>query len=280
MPTTRRNLYILLGLFITVAAPGAFGASSCKDIFVRNEEVDFISCPYESETFFVNWVQSRDVLYSVPPGKVPKGGFPVVFIFQGSYFPVEFARAKDVPFGGFNEVRLIKNLLDSGFAVIAPRAPGNIAWETNLQTHLGFYHLSGDYQLMGKLFAAIESGEFGPLNAQAMFATGISSGGYQSSRVAVEFPDKFKAIAIQAGSYATFMGPYTPKIEPLPENHPPTLFIHGTADKIVPIETTEPYIAALNAKKIENQMIAIPDEGHAWFTNSPVDITNWFLNHR
>ena len=50
-----------------------------------------------------------------------------------------------------------------------------------------------------KIFDAIAAGTFGPLNSNRLFATGIER---ITSRMAVSYPGKFKALAIAAGSYA------------------------------------------------------------------------------
>lgn len=266
--------------------------SQCRNIFIKSTKtsectesldsdgnINKISCDCETKSFYVNIGDSRKVLYRVPSGPVPPGGFPVAFVFQGSFFSVEFARESGLPFGGFNEIRLIQKLLDSGFAVLAPRAPVSLFWETNTPyAHLIYKH-TNDYKFMRSIFSALEGGEFGPLNPQRMYATGISSGGYHSSRMAIEFPEKFRAIAIHSASYANFSGLLMPPILRSLENHPPTLFVHGTSDIVVPIESAKPYIKKLNRHGVENKMVEVQGEGHGWFENSPADITNWFLQH-
>jgi acetyl esterase/lipase len=91
------------------------------------------------------------------------------------------------------------------------------------------------------------------------YAFGISSGGYNTSRMAVTFnakrkwyqscsgwcnQDTWKALAIIAASYATCTGPLC-AVPSLPGNHPPTKFWHGTGDIIVPLFTADAYADAL-----------------------------------
>lgn len=259
-------------------AKSQIARSECTEDFSSNGKIKRISCPCDKKSFAVNFIESRQVLYRLPSGPAPKKGFPVVFLFQGSYFPVEFSRTSDLPFGGFHEVRLIQKLLDHGFAVVAPRARFRLGWETNMPSMNG-YHGTSDYKFMAMILKSIYEGEFGKLDPYSLYATGISSGGYHSSRMAIEFPDIFKAIAIHSASYATFLGPLTPSIPALPLNHPPTLFIHGAQDKIVPMDTTLPYIQKLYEAGVEQKMIESANEGHAWFSFSPDAITKWFLSH-
>jgi len=110
-------------------------------------------------------------------------------------------------------------------------------------------------------------GMFGYLDYKRKFATGISSGGYMTSRMAVSYAGsfifsflffkkkknshfnslllnillgEFLSLAVAAGSYATCAGPLC-VVPNLPLNHPPTLFLHGGLDPIVPQFTMETY---------------------------------------
>jgi len=68
------------------------------------------------------------------------------------------------------------------------------------------------------------NGIFGHLNNKNKFATGISSGGCMTSRMAVSYEGEFRALAIAAGSYATCGGILCVIPIFLPRDHPPTLF--------------------------------------------------------
>ena len=82
-------------------------------------------------------------------------------------------------------------------------------------------------------FSAASTAAFGPINTTRLYAMGISSGGFMTSRMAVSYPGKFRALADHSGSYATCSDTCTVPT-PLPSNHPPTLFLHGDTDAIVP----------------------------------------------
>ena len=81
-------------------------------------------------------------------------GYPVVLFFQSSFFPMEFKRSKSLPFGGYNEILTIKNLLEAGFAIIAPRAGAGLFWQSNLIPIR--YDLSSDKFLVNKILSEIE----------------------------------------------------------------------------------------------------------------------------
>ncbi|MCP4500742.1 MAG: hypothetical protein GY822_12345 [Deltaproteobacteria bacterium] len=93
------------------------------------------------------------------------------------------------------------------------------------------------HQLMLALFENVSLQKFGPLDDQRLFAIGISSGGYMTSRMAVSYPGRFVALAIVAGGHATCSGPICNLPDALPRDHPPTVFLHGKQDVVVPAES-------------------------------------------
>lgn len=236
-----------------------------------------IHCPYQSILVTGKDI-TRQVKFGIPQGPAPKGGWPTVIIYQGSFFSVEFDRDELVPFGGYNEIRLIKNLMDHGFAVIAPRALARVAWETNI---IGVdYETSEDFYFVTELLKKMKDGELGPINMDKLFATGISSGGYHSSRMAVSFPGVFKALAIESASYATCGGPLCLIPQALPADHPPTIFLHGALDNVVPVTTMMSYHSRLEEAGIPTEMKIDALAYHQWLSGAPEFITKWFLKYR
>ena len=132
---------------------------------------------------------------------------------------------------------------------------------------------------MLELFDAVDAGEFGPMDPERWYAMGISSGGYMTSRVAIEYPGRFVAIAINSGSYMTCTNVLciVPAQEP---SHPPTLFLHGRLDPAVPVITMSSYNTKLTAAGVETKVIIDPDVFHAWLAEGYVEIPEWFDAHR
>ncbi|WP_374027704.1 dipeptidyl aminopeptidase [Bdellovibrio bacteriovorus] len=268
---------LLAGVFGVVAmslsAQAAKKASNCEVTGL----VDRMTCPY-LEKLVSGPHLTRHVKYSLPKGKTPKAGWPTVILYQGSLFPVEFSRSSLMIAGGYNEIRLIQTLLDSGFAVIAPPAIEGVAWMTNI---VGIdYDTSEDRYFVEELLVAMGNGEFGKLNMDRLYATGISSGGYHSSRMAVAFPGVFKALAVHSASYADCGGPMCFVPAQVPENHPPTIFLHGRLDPVVPVRTMYPYHETLKNQGVETEMFVSPWARHEWLEEAPELITNWFINHK
>ena len=194
-------------------------------------------------------------------------------MYQGSFFPVEFSRSEYEPFGGYYEVKVIEKLLNNGYAVIAPDAGIDLFWETNLPV---IYELTADYLYLNNLFDAIENGAFGNLNPNKKFATGISSGGYNTSRMAVTWPGEFRALAVQSGSYATCSGPVCFVPNNLPANHPPTYFLHGWVDLVVPWWSMDLYYEELIDSGIPAGRTTNWLASHEWIPEAPSKILSWF----
>jgi len=256
----------------------AYAASRCAE-YNYILLPDKISCSYQSLYIPSSSITEREVLFQLPLGTPPKGGWPVALIYQGSIFQVEFTRTKAASFGGYYELKTIKKLLDSGYAVIAPRAPLELTWLTNSAGPLTNYEITTDYTFLNNVFDAIDQGVFGPLNGQRKYATGISSGGYNTSRMALTWPGEFKALVVHSGSWATCLGPQCLLPSQLPANHAPTKFIHGYIDTIVPWWTMDAYYDRLLHDGVETERMTILTGGHEWFPQSPDAVVDWFNRH-
>jgi poly(3-hydroxybutyrate) depolymerase len=228
---------------------------------------------------------ARVVHYQVPLGTAPAAGWPVVFIFQASYVSasVTFAASSADSYGLYYQTELVKNLLDAGYAVLAPEAlgGGSTYWQTNLTVppYATNWPSSPDDLLIQAMFTEIGKGTFGPLDGASLYATGLSSGGYMTSRMAVSYQGKFKALAIESGSYATCLSSFC-TIPALPSNHPPTLFLHGGQDTVVvPIATEQAYDTALMTAGIPQDLIDDPNSGHQWIPAAPMAVLAWFQKY-
>jgi dienelactone hydrolase len=224
---------------------------------------------------------TRRVYYALPQGTPPAGGWPVVLMFQGSFFNAElcFQGNPLEPFGAYYQVLTVEQLLNAGFAVLAPQThvDGITFWDTDIPPFSFAWDLAPDHALMLAIFAAIEGGTFGSLNPKRLYATGISSGGYMTSRMAVSYPGKFKALAIQSASYATCpVGPLCLPPAP-PKDHPPTLFLAGLLDPLVPLWTVQAYYNRLVAKGIKTQLIVDALASHQWIPAAPSAVVDWFI---
>lgn len=232
-----------------------------------------LTCSSQSTT-----IDGRTVTYQVPLGTAPAAGWPVVVFYQGSFIPGShaFAATMGDSFGQYELTSTIAALLDRGYAVIAPNAQGNGSqyWQTNIPPYATNWSGCADDLLVQHLLAAMSAGMFGPLDDARRYATGISSGGFMTSRMAVSYAGTFRALAIASASYAT-CGP-TCSVPSLPADHPPTLFLHGGADQIVPVSTMTPYRDDLLADGRVAQSIIDANAGHEWLAQAVAAVPDWF----
>lgn len=235
---------------------------------------------------------ARSVRWQVPEGTPPEGGWPVAFFYQGTVPASDASKAFTITstlFGAKYLQASLHELLDdpqgSGrkYAVVSADASTRLLglqyWDTN---QLGSYAQKDDACFLPDLFKGIASGAYGSpsqFNMNRRFAFGISSGGYNTSRMAVSFNDasNWRALAVVSASYATCAGPLCSIPRTLPANHPPTKFYHGTADHTVGISTMRPYFDKLRSQGIEVEKVE-HDGGHE-FTADAIGSTGikaWF----
>jgi predicted esterase len=243
---------------------------------------DAVHCPMSTLAVPIGGGLTRDVNYALPGGTAPDGGWPVAVMFQGSFSPSQgfFDGTRDASFGLYYQVLAVAQLLDEGVAVVAPEAhaAGNGYWDTNIPPWDLAWDGAPDDVLMKALFDAIDSAQLGPLSADRWYAGGISSGGFMTSRMAVSYPGRFRALAIASGGYAT-CGATCLLPSQMPAGHPPTLFLHGAMDPLVPVADMLAYRDALADAGVAVQAIVNPALGHEWLPEAPDAIRDWFAAH-
>ncbi|MDB4959782.1 MAG: uncharacterized protein JWO36_7351 [Myxococcales bacterium] len=226
-------------------------------------------------------IAGRTVTYELPLGTAPAGGWPIVIFYQGSFIAGSraFAAAAADAFGQYELTLTVEALLDHGYAVVAPNAQsdGNSYWQTNVPPCSTSWTGCADDMLVTQLLTATEDGTFGPLDPARRYAMGLSSGGFMTSRMAVSYATKFRALAIASGSYATCGTSCT--VPTLPADHPPTLFLHGAMDTTVPPSVMTVYRDKLVATGHVVDTILRASAGHEWLPEGKTAIPAWFDAH-
>lgn len=246
---------------------------------------DRLSCAHR--TFEVAVAQpialTRVVHVGVPRGAPPADGWPTAFLFQGSLYSAQrsWSALPADPFGAFWQTSTVQALLDAGFAVVTPevRLFGASYWDTNVPQWSVMWSNAPDHHFMVALLDGVTSKAFGPLDGARLYAGGISSGGYMTSRMALSYPGRFKALAVHSAAWATCGGPVCVVPDSLPADHPPTLFLHGEKDAVVPIATMRAYEAKLRAQGVEARVVANPDAGHEWLELGVIEVPAFFRAH-
>jgi pimeloyl-ACP methyl ester carboxylesterase len=263
-------------------APGGGGGTGGAAPAARCEVTPSnVVCRSKPIVSITTGADTRRIYWNDPMTPAPNTGWPTVILYQGSIFgpsltwDVTLPRGT-TPFGGDHQVELVARLIDAGFLVVQPEAPGGIAWNTNGALP---YETSQDAVFIPKLLSELASGRFGRADMTRLYAVGISSGGYMTSRMAVSYPGRFRALAIQSGSYATCLGPLCSVPGDLPDDHPPTLFLHGAADLTVGIATARDYFTKLKDSGIVTRFVEDPAAGHAWIAAAPSEVLAWFSTH-
>ncbi|MEZ4316989.1 MAG: prolyl oligopeptidase family serine peptidase [Myxococcota bacterium] len=247
------------------------------------EDGDRRWCAYETEVMHPGVLATRKVHFQTPVGTPPPEGWPVALLFQGSFNPASkfWEGTRNGPWGVWWQVGTVEALLDAGFAVVTPDAQGggNTYWNSNVVPWNVSWSGSPDDKLMGALFEAMDDGTFGPLDPDRRVAAGISSGGYMTSRMALSYPGEFRALAVVSASWATCAGSLCTVPDELPSDHPPTLFLHGEKDDVVPLASMEKYADALEAGGHEVRVVTDAEVGHAWIPAAPEEVVEWFTEH-
>lgn len=272
-PGLMRLTALALVIVFAACAPASLAPDAADE--PCTETADEVTCKPRVAKVMVNGV-GRDVFWREGLGDVPPGGRPVVVVFQGSFFgpPSTWNTVKrDLAFGGYFQAQTQKRLLEHGFTVVAPAAVAGVAWQTNATLP---WDATTDKVLVDNLLTALDDGTFGPVDASRRYATGISSGGYMTSRMALSYAGQFRALAIHAGSWATCIGPACVLPDALPADHPPTLFLHGAKDATVPLFTVEPYVQKLRDQGTPTELIVDGLVGHQWLSEAPERTVAWF----
>ena len=107
-----------------------------------------------------------------------------------------------------------------------------------------------------------------------LYLTGLSMGGYGSWATAVQYPDRFAAIApICGGGNPSLVGRIA---------HLPTWVFHGAQDSVVPLESSAVMVDSLEAAGGDVRFTVYPEAGHdSWtetYDNS--ELYKWFLQQR
>lgn len=243
----------------------------------EEEEGGRLRCAYEEATCEVG-PERRALRWQLPEGPPPAQGWPLVLLFQGSTQPTAWSASADDAWGALHQVRLTQALLARGFAVAAPEAAldGRGWWQTNVPPWSAAWERSADHALMLALFEVIDQGDLGPLSPAELYAAGISSGGYMTSRMAQAYPGHFQALAIQSAGWASCAGVACVLPEDLPVDHPPTLFLHGAQDVVVPPAPMQAYADRLGEQGVEVAVELDPQAGHEWLAVAPEAVPDWF----
>jgi predicted peptidase len=154
--------------------------------------------------------------------------------------------------------RVIRDaVLDMPFIVVSPQVPEDRIWSVAFLDAL-LDDVASQYAV----------------DPDRVYVTGLSMGGYGAWHLAMEFPDRFAAIAPISGG-GTITGACTLR-------NLPTWVIHGALDEVVPPSRSEELVQRLRACDGHVRFTLYPDAGHDAWTRSYSDpaFYEWLLSHR
>lgn len=271
---------ILLLLIHSISGPAQFILKESTSISSNHDQrLNDLTFP---QVLFIN---HRLILCQEPHSIKPASGYPVLFLLHGAS---QYPFAWFLPFNlwSYHQSLFTQKALDAGFFVIVPSSgrpirPGPHAWSSFIPE----FSESEDLQLFQSLFSWIENQSIA-LDSNQVFCAGFSSGGFMTSRLAKVFPDRFSAILVHSGADAdsitfTYKGPEFDCESPqeYPENHPPTLVVHGQKDTLVPYECGVHFYQELQRNNINSTLLTVEEKGHIWLTSISEDMIRFFQSY-
>jgi len=199
---------------------------------------------------------------------------PVIIVLHGR------TQSADIWFENSAQGAFVKKAINERFAVIAPDSTTPICQGVKQWDYTKDF---SDKAFFEGIFNWIDNqSEF---DKERIYVTGISSGGFMTSRVGMVFADKVKAIAIASGGDADYSSvrrdngcrtTFDKSVPIIEGNQPKTLFIHGDIDPIVPFSMDQNYYTALKDKGVETRFIKNRFGTHLWYNKYDQDILDWF----
>jgi predicted peptidase len=141
--------------------------------------------------------------------------------------------------------------------VVSPQCPADQWWEP--------------WSLAGLLDEMVEKYQ---VDADRIYVSGLSMGGFGTWALAAHQPRRLAAIAPICGGGEPFMTRLYPRL--------PTWVFHGDQDRVVPLERSQQMVDALQRAGGQVKFTVYPDVGHDSWTQTYADpqFYQWLLEQR
>lgn len=144
------------------------------------------------------------------------------------------------------------------FIIASPQCPEKKYWTTENWFDSLYANITSSYRI----------------DTTRIYVTGISNGGFGTWQVAMDYPDKFAAIAPLCGGVNDSDTVNICKLKQLP-----IWTFHGTADDLIPIGETERIVNKLEANG-HIKFTRLQNEGHGiQYLYANDEIFDWLLQH-
>ena len=153
---------------------------------------------------------------------------------------------------------------DFPFIAVSPQCPADSVWDD---------HVDAVLALLDEVSAAY------PVDADRVYLTGMSLGGYGAWNLAALHPDRFAAIAPICGGAIAMRG-FPARVRSL--RKVPVWAFHGALDPVVPVNESRSLVEALQACGGNARLTVYPDVAHDSWTRTyeNPELYRWFLSHR
>ena len=209
----RHNFVLILGVFLCLFL-------SCKkngaSIPSETKPPDKIS-EQKTVNLTINGIDRSFIVY-LPIGYNNAGKMPMVFVIHGG---------SGTPEGMIN-IANFKPIADRDKVVLVYPSGVQRNWNDGRPTtpnQLGINDVSYFNQVSDHMISNY------PVDGTRIYATGISNGGFMSSRLGCELSNRIAAIAVVAATIEA----NTIAVSCNPSNPVPSMYIHGTVDPLVPV---------------------------------------------
>ena len=161
--------------------------------------------------------------------------------------------------------KVVKSRPDFPFIVVSPQCPNNETWSHDV--------------ILSLLDDVIATHR---VDTNRIYLTGLSMGGYGSWSLALQYPERFAAVAPICGGGNTLDALLTPRKKIAALKSLPFWAFHGAKDPVVKLDESERMVKALKAAGVkEVELTVYPEAQHdSWTeTYSNEKLYEWFLTH-
>jgi predicted peptidase len=196
---------------------------------------------------------SLQYLLHVPPGDPPDGGWPIILALHGAG-----ERGDDLSLvAKHGPAKVAERDPSLPFVVVSPQCPRNQWW--------------AEEPLLALLDEMLATQ---PVDADRVYLTGLSMGGYATWSLGIHHPSRFAAAAPVCGGSIPAVAHRLKDV--------PLWVFHGARDPVVLLDESHRMVNAVRAHGGNVRFTIYPDRGHdAWTpTYDNPQLYEWFLQHR
>ena len=206
---------------------------------------------------------SADYLLFLPKSYEPKGEkkWPLMIFLHGA--GERGSELKKVAVHG--PPKIVKSQPDFPFIVVSPQCPENQTWSNDVVL-----------ALVDEMIATHQ------VDTNRVYLTGLSMGGFGTWSIALQYPERFAAVAPICGGGNTIDALLTPKRKAAALKTLGVWAFHGAKDSVVKLSESERMVEALKRVGVTDVKLTVyPEAQHDSWTESYANpkLYEWFLSH-